>query len=45
MKFLNPVHNMGNRQLIPNKCPILLQPVCGENFEGIIFKSLYKFIK
>ena len=38
-----PVHKKINKQLIENYRPILLQPVCGNILEQIIYNKMFEF--
>ena len=38
-----PVFKKNDKQLIKNYRPISLLPICGKNFEKIIFNNLYKY--
>ena len=38
-----PIHKKGDKQEIRNYRPISLLPICGKNFERIVYNSLYRF--
>ena len=39
-----PVHKKNDKQLVKNYCPISLLPICGKNFERILYNYLLNFL-
>ena len=40
-----PIHKNGDKQLLQNYHPVLLLPICGKNFEKIIFNPMLEFLE
>ena len=38
-----PIHKKGNKQCLKYYIPLLLLPVCGKNFEKLIFNKMFQF--